>query len=88
MLQANELSRAQVVSLILTATPDLRSEFPARGARESGWDGIPTICAVEIEVPGALPKCIRALVHVEMPPEHVPRHTYLRNADVLRPDLS
>jgi chorismate mutase len=87
LLAANGLGVGDVVSLFLTATPDLRSEFPARGAREAGWDDVPMLCAAELSVPGALPRCIRALVHVELPAGRLPRHEYLRGARVLRPDL-
>lgn len=88
MLAVNGLTAREAVSLVLTATPDLRSEFPARGARESGWDAVPTLCAVEIDVPGALPRCIRALAHVEVPNDHVAVHVYLHEALTLRPDLA
>ena len=88
MLSRNGLTVREAVSLMLTATPDLRSEFPARGARESGWESVPTLCAVEIDVPGALPRCIRALAHVEVPNDHVTQHVYLHGARSLRPDLA
>lgn len=87
MLNENGLTLDAVVSLLLTATPDLRSEFPARGARDAGWSHAPILCAVEIDVPGALPLCIRALAHVEVPDAHTVRHVYLRGAQTLRPDL-
>lgn len=87
ILASNQLDVSQVISLVLTATPDLRSEFPARGARDAGWSAVPTLCAVEIDVPGALPRCIRALVHVAVAEGRGVRHVYLREAESLRPDL-
>ena len=87
MLGDNGLTSDDVVSLTLTATPDLRSEFPARGARDAGLHQAPMLCAVEIDVPGAVPRCIRALAHVEMSDERAVRHVYLREAAGLRPDL-
>lgn len=87
LLVRNGLDVSHVVSLLLTATPDLRSEFPARGARDAGWEAVPMLCAAEIDVPGALPHCIRALVHVEVPVGRELRHVYVRGAVVLRPDL-
>ena len=78
-----------VVSVIFTLTPDLSSAFPARAAREMGWTGTPLLCMREIDVPGALPRCIRVLMHVEFA---VPRarvaHVYLRDAVALRPELA
>lgn len=88
MLEQNALRVDQVVSLMLTATPDLRSEFPARGARDAGLGDVPMLCAQEIDVPGALPRCIRALAHVELPEGRAVRHVYLREARGLRPDLA
>jgi chorismate mutase len=49
---------------------------------------VPLLCTVEIPVPGALPRCIRVLLHIET---HRPRgaieHVYLDGARSLRPDL-
>lgn len=88
MLAQNGLTVSQVVSLVLTATPDLRSEFPARGARDAGWGEVPMVCAQEIDVPGALPRCIRALAHAEVTSGDAIRHVYLREARALRPDIA
>lgn len=88
MLEQNALEVGQVISLMLTATPDLRSEFPARGARDAGWGDVPMLCAQEIDVPGALPRCIRVLAHVDVAEGQRVRHVYLRDARGLRPDLA
>ena len=88
MLDANNIDLSHVVSLVLTATPDLRSEFPARGARDVGWGDVPMICAQELDVPGALPRCIRALLHVQHSASAPIRHIYLRDAAGLRPDIA
>jgi chorismate mutase len=47
------------------------------------------MCALEISVPGGLPKCIRLMVSVntEKSQKEI-RHVYLNNAIKLRPDLS
>lgn len=86
LIERNTLVPSQIVSAFFTVTPDLRSEFPARAARDLGWDNVPTLCSVEMAVPGALELCIRVLLHVELPAEHVVRHAYLHGAEVLRPD--
>jgi chorismate mutase len=80
----NDLRPHQVVSAFFTLTPDLDADFPARAARQIGWD-VPMLDMKEVSVPGALPRCLRALLHVE----GVDRvhHTYLRGARALRPDL-
>lgn len=89
LLAANRLTPASVISAIFTTTPDLRSAFPARAARELGWHDVPLLCAQEIDVPGALPRCIRVLLHaVAAEAPEVAHHLYLRAAVGLRPELS
>lgn len=84
----NRLAPADIISALFTVTADLRSEFPARAARELGWDDVPLLCTVEIPVPGALPHCIRVLLHIESErPRSALEHVYLEGARVLRPDL-
>ena len=82
----NRLSVKEIVSAIFTLTPDLTSSFPARAAREQGWNGVPMLCAQEIPVPGSPPRICRALVHARG--RRKPRHVYLGRAGMmLRPDL-
>jgi chorismate mutase len=45
------------------------------------------LCTLEIDVPGALPRCIRVLLHANLPPAQAVEHVYLRGAVSLRPDL-
>ncbi len=85
----NGLTAADVVSVHFTVTPDLRSEFPARAARELGWDDVAMLCASSIPVPGALPRCIRVLMHAYTGAGRTAlQHVYLHDARALRPDLA
>ena len=87
LTRANRLSASRIVSAIFTLTPDLSSAFPARAAREQGWNDVPMICAQEIPVPDAPPRIVRVLVFVRGRGEA--RHVYLNGAlDLLRPDLA
>ena len=73
---------------MFTVTRDLTSEFPARAARELGWLDVPMLCTMEIPVPGALPRCIRVLLHLETERgRDAIEHVYLGEARTLRPDL-
>ena len=84
----NALRPSDVISAVFTVTSDLASEFPARAARELGWDDVPLLCTQEIAVPDALPRCIRVLLHVETArPRDEIEHVYLSGARALRPDL-
>lgn len=88
MLTRNKVRSEDVVSVILTCTPDLTSAFPAAGARAFGLTDTPLMCAQEMNVDGALERVVRILAHVE---SGIPRaqiqHVYLRGAEVLRQDL-
>lgn len=88
LLERNEVDHEDLVSVILTTTPDVVSKFPALAAREMGLGDVPLLCASEIDVVGATPRCIRVLVHL-----HTTRrrdelhHIYLEGARGLRDDL-
>jgi monofunctional chorismate mutase len=84
----NSLEVSEIVSVVFTATQDLRSVFPALAAREMGWVGVPLLCASEIPVEGSMPRCLRVLIQVEpRAPRLLDTHVYLRDAVKLRPDV-
>lgn len=88
MQQANGFDVDDVVSAIFTATGDLNAAFPAAAARDLGWERIALLDAREVDVPGALPRCVRILLHVYTSvPVSAIRHIYLGGAECLRPDL-
>ena len=89
MLERNALTSDDLISVLFTVTPDLTSTYPARVARQMGWADVPLLCALEIPVPDALPRCIRVLLHATSDrPRAAIAHAYLRGAVVLRPDLA
>ena len=87
LIDRNDLVPERMVSCIFTSTHDLNAEFPAVAARKLGLDSVPLLCAREIDVPGAMPSVIRALVHYYAPAQHTPAHAYLGDAQDLRSDL-
>lgn len=88
MMNRNSVTKQDLVSLIFTATPDLSSEFPAAAARKIGISDVPLLCATEIDVRGAIPRCVRVLMHLYSDKDHASlRHVYLRGARQLRTDL-
>lgn len=87
LLERNELRAEAMVSCLFTTTGDLDAEFPAVAARRLGLDSVPLICAREIDVPGAMPRVIRTMVHYYAPAEHRPEHVYLGATQELRADL-
>ena len=78
----------EIISAVFTTTGDLVSCFPAEAARHIGMTTVPLLCALEIPVSGAMPLCIRILLHVntDRKPADI-EHVYLRDAQKLRPDM-
>jgi chorismate mutase len=89
VMSRNELSTEDVISVLFTATPDLTAEFPALAARKLGFQEVPLLCASEIDVPGAMPRVVRLMMHVETTkPRSALQHVYLRGATALRLDIA
>ena len=83
-----DLTTDAIASAFFTVTDDIASAFPARAARELGWDQVPMMCGREIPVGGSLRLCIRLLIHWNTDkPQSAIKHAYLRGAAKLRPDL-
>lgn len=89
IVEQNRLDTKDICSVFFTVTSDLNTEFPAKAARSLGWQLVPLLCALELDVAGALSRCIRVLVHVNTTKSQDEiKHVYLRDAAGLRPDLS
>jgi chorismate mutase len=88
LMARNGVVEDDVISIVFTATPDLVSIFPATAARGIGFGAVPLLCASEIPVSGATPRCVRVLmtVHTDKSREEL-RHVYLHGAQGLRDDL-
>ena len=89
VLGDNELSIDELISVIFTATDDVRSEFPAYAARRLGLVDVPLLCARELEIEGSLPRIVRVMVHVDTDLTRSEiTHVYLHGAAGLRRDLT
>jgi chorismate mutase len=88
LFERNAIAHDDVISVIITATDDIHSAFPALAVRKFGLGDVPLLCARELEVEGGTPRCVRVLVHLAT---DVPRdglhHVYLEGARHLRDDL-
>ena len=88
MFDRNDVDHDDLISIVFTVTTDLTSAFPATAARLIGLGDVPLLCATEIPVPGAKPRCIRVLAHLTtMRQRDQLRHVYLHEAASLRDDL-
>ena len=89
ILTANSLTASDVISVLFTASPDLTATFPAAAVRSLGFEDTPLICSVEIDVPGALPRTVRVMAHVESSlSKSEVAHIYLHGAKSLRRDIA
>jgi chorismate mutase len=86
----NNLKPEQIISTTFTVTRDLDATFPAAVARQRPqWENVPLLDVQQMQVPGSLERCIRFLVHVNLPASQTEvHHPYLRGAKDLRPDWS
>jgi chorismate mutase len=86
MTKANEIEIKDVAAILFTTTSDLNAEFPAAATRQLGWSSsLALLCAHEMNVPGALPRCLRVLmlVNTEKASDEI-IHVYLGEARKLK----
>jgi chorismate mutase len=89
MLEANAVSVQDVAAAIFTLDDDLAGENPAAAARAAGWELVPLLMVREHGADARVARCLRVLLLVNTTrPQADVRHVYLRDAAVLRPDLS
>ena len=88
LFSRNEVDHDDVISIVFTATDDVRSLFPAAAARTIGLGDVPMLCARELDIVGSTPRCIRVLIHLDTARSRAElRHVYLEGASSLRDDL-
>jgi chorismate mutase len=91
MLERNGLDAEHLISVLFSATPDVRSAFPATVARARIPElaDVPLMNMAELDIEGAMPSCIRAMAHVATErPRAAVQHVFLEGAAALRPDLA
>jgi chorismate mutase len=86
----NRIDPDRIISVIFTATKDLDAVFPAAIARRiyPNWQDVALMDVQQMHVEGSLPRCIRFLIHANLPADAKIYHPYLRGARNLRPDRS
>ena len=86
MTKTNKIEIKDIAAIFFTTTPDLNADFPAAATRELGWpSNLALLCGHEMNVPDALPRCLRVLmlVNTENGPEEI-MHVYLGEAKKLK----
>lgn len=88
MLDRNDVTKDDLISIIFTATDDIHAVFPAAAARKFGLGDVPLLCARELDIDGGTPRCIRVLMHLTTDRSRTElHHVYLEGASHLRDDL-
>ncbi len=86
LVNENKFQPADIVSILFTSTPDIRSGYPAAAARAAcSWlSDIPLMGAQEIEIESGPPLCLRVLIHFYTRRAAKCSHIYLHGAKNLR----
>lgn len=86
IVSRNKITRDSIMSIVFSSTSDIHSYYPAKAAREAGFETSSLFSAQEPEIEGGLKLCIRAMLFVEQ--NITPHHVFLRGARALRKDLA
>ena len=88
MLARNDADHDSLISIVFTTTKDICSMFPAAAARTVGLGDVPLLGALEADIAGGTPRCVRVLLHLNTERSRAElRHVYLEGAKGLRDDL-
>lgn len=90
MMKLNNLKLDDIVSVFFTATRDINADFPAIHVRTmgEGWEMIPCLCAHEMDVPGEMEKCLRALMLAKTDKDiDQIQNVYLGETSIYRPEI-
>ena len=89
LLERNNLSENELVSVFFSVTGDLNALNPATALRQNGRAGELALFAVkEAETVDSPSGVIRALMHCYLPQDSKLTHVYRNGAEALRPDLN
>ena len=87
ILEKNDISETDIVSIQFTTTPDLTKLNPAAALRKSGYaSDVPLFCSLEPVFENSLKNVIRCLILAYS--QEKGNSVYLNGAEVLRPDLN
>lgn len=86
----DDLRAENITTVFITMTEDLTARNASTAVRSGmDWDHVPFFTSQEPNTEGALPLCIRVLIHyyTEKKQSEI-QHVYLNEATRLRPDLA
>lgn len=86
IMERNPIKRDEVMSIVFSSTSDIHSYYPAKAAREVGFDSCALFSAQEPDIVGGLALCIRTMLFVEK--NISAKYVYLHGAQNLRKDIT
>lgn len=88
VFSTNHLKKAEIRAFVFSLTSDIHAYHPAKAAREAGYDYAPLFAAVEPDIQGGLPLCIRLMLLTELCDNREIKHIYQKGAKTLRKDIT
>lgn len=85
ILMQNGLDAGKILFAVFSCTKDLTAAYPAKFAREMGFENVPMMCVQEMDVENSLEKCVRVLLAADT--DRPVKHIYTKGAINLRMDL-
>ena len=87
LINQNELTKENIISITFTVTKDLTSCFPASIARKHfDLDSVAFLDCQQMFMPNDINFCIRLMAFVNLRSDKNPVHPYLNGSSKLRPD--
>jgi len=87
LINQNELTKENIISITFTVTKDLTSCFPASIARKHfDLDSVAFLDCQQMFMPNDINFCIRLMAFVNLRSDRNPVHPYLNGSSKLRPD--
>ena len=70
---SNRIEKSEILSIVFSSTSDIHAYYPAKAAREAGYESSSLFSAMEPEIDGGLPLCIRVMLFLEknILPKHI-----------------
>ena len=84
IITTNSINSDDIISIILTSTPDITACFPGKAVREMGLGRVSVLDMIAPSIDGDVSLCIRIMMYVNT--SETLSHVYIGDAKRLRPD--
>lgn len=84
IITTNSINSDDIISVILTSTPDITACFPGKAVRDMGLGRVSVLDMTAPSIDGDVALCIRIMMYVNT--SETLNHVYVGDAKKLRPD--